>query len=173
MLGLKAHLLTALISATLAASSAAWVQSQRYGLQLEQLKHQQTRADLASQQSALGQLRQYQEDLTDALQQFQHTQQQNEAAAHSLHASLLELRTATGGLRSITTTLPQRIDAAATPAIAEYAHTCTTLLAELAERGGRMAEVGAGVARAADGHSADAALVRESWPTPSRPDGGK
>lgn len=164
MLGLKTYALTALTSAALAASTATWVQAQRYGLQLEQLKHQQTRTDLASQQSALGQLRQYQEDLTDALQQFQHAQRQNEAAAQSLHASLLELRTATGGLRSITTTLPQRIDAAATPAITQYAHTCTALLADLAERGEHLAQRGAAIARAADGHAADAALVRGAWP---------
>lgn len=173
MLGLKAHLLTALISATLAASSAAWVQSQRYGLQLERLAHNQTSAELESTKQAVQDMAGFQKGLNDALANFQATGQRNALAQQDLNRSLRDLRSTTAGLRGDFAALPERIAGAAQPALARYASTCTAIFQSLADRGGRMAEVGAGVARAADGHSADAALVRESWPTPSRPVGGK
>ena len=91
MLGLKAHLLTALISATLAASSAAWVQSQRYGLQLERLAHNQTSAELESTKQAVQDMAGFQKGLNDALANFQATGQRNALAQQDLNRSLRAL----------------------------------------------------------------------------------
>mgnify|MGYP001554095544 FL=1 len=110
----------------------------------------------------------FQKGLTDALATFQATGQRNAAAQQDLDRSLRELRTATAGMRGDFAGLPERIVGAAQPALAQYASACTAVLQELADRGGRMAERGADSARAADGHAADAALMRDSWPTVSR-----
>ena len=110
----------------------------------------------------------FQKGLTDALATFQAAGQRNAAAQQDLDRSLRELRTATAGMRGDFAGLPERIVGAAQPALAQYASACTAVLQELADRGGRMAERGADSARAADGHAADAALMRDSWPTVSR-----
>lgn len=94
--------------------------------------------------------------------------QRNQAAQQDFDRSLRELRTATAGMRGDFVGLPEHIAGAAQPAFAQYASTCTAVLQELADRGGRMAERGAGIARAADGHAADAALMWDAWPTVSR-----
>ncbi|SOE36633.1 hypothetical protein [Delftia acidovorans] len=92
----------------------------------------------------------FQKGLTDALANFQATGQRNQAPQQDLDRSLRELRTATAGMRGDFVGLPERIAVAAQPAFAQYASTCTAVLQELADRGGRMAERGADIARAAD-----------------------
>ncbi|MBL8355526.1 MAG: hypothetical protein JNM01_11910 [Delftia acidovorans] len=147
------------------AGGAWWIQGQRYGLQIEQLQHRQTTAELNATRQAVTDMAGFQKGLTDALANFQATSHRNQAAQQDLDRSLRELRTATAGMRGDFAGLPERIAGAAQPALAQYASTCTAVLQELADRGGRMAERGAGLARAADGHAADAALMRNSWPT--------
>lgn len=161
---LYTHLAAAGAALAIGAGGAWWVQGQRYGLQIEQLQHQQTSAALASTQQAVTDMAGFQIGLTDALANFQATGQRNAAAQQDLDRSLRELRTATAGMRGDFAGLPERIAGAAQPALAQYASTCTALLEGLAERGGRMAERGADIARAADGHAADSALMRDAWP---------
>lgn len=81
---------------------------------------------------------------------------------------LYALRTATPGMQGDFACLPARIAGAAQSTLAQYASTCTAVLQELADQPGLMAERGADSARAADGHAADAALLRDAWPKVSR-----
>jgi hypothetical protein len=162
------HLAAAGAALAIGAGGAWWSQGQRYGLQIEQLQHKQTSAALASTQQAVTDMAGFQKGLTDALANFQTTGQRNQAAQQDMDRSLRELRTATAGLRGDFAGLPKRIAGAAQPALAQYASTCTALLEGLAERGGRMAERGADIARKADGHAADAAMMRDAWPKASR-----
>lgn len=161
---LATHMVAAVAAAGVAAGSAWWVQAQRYGLQIEQLKHQQTGSQLAGARQAVADMAGFQKGLTDALDTFRATQQRNAQAQQDLGRLLLDLRGTTAGLRSDFTGLPQRIASAAQPALAEYASTCTAVFEQLAAAGGRLAEGGADLARAADGHAADERLMREAWP---------
>jgi len=165
---LYTHLAAAGAALAIGAGGAWWTQAQRYGLQIEQLQHQQTSAALASTQQAVTDMAGFQKGLTDALATFQATGQRNQAAQQDLDRSLRELRTATAGMRGDFAGLPERIAGAAQPALSQYASTCAAVLQELADRGGRMAERGADIARAADGHAADAALMRDAWPKVTR-----
>ena len=161
---LYTHLAAAGAALAIGAGGAWWTQGQRYGLQIERLQHKQTSAALASTQQAVTDMAGFQKGLTDALANFQAAGQRNQAAQQDMDRSLRELRTATAGMRGDFAGLPERIAGAAQPALAQYASTCTAVLQELADRGGRMAERGADIARAADGHAADAALMRDGWP---------
>jgi len=158
------HLVAAGAALAIGASGAWWVQAQRYGLEIEQARHQQTSTELQGARQAVADMDGFQKGLNDALANFQATGQRNAAAQQNLDRSLRELRGTAAGLRGDFAGLPERIAGAAQPALARYASTCTAVLQELADRGGRMAERGADIARAADGHSADARLMRDAWP---------
>lgn len=169
MIGLiSTHLAAATVALAIGAGGAWWTQGQRYGLQLEQMRHKQTSAELGSTQQAVRDMAGFQKGLNHALAIFQATVQRNAVAQQDLDRSMRDLRTATAGMRGDFAGLPERIAGAAQPALAQYASTCTALLADLAEHGGRMAERGADLARAADGHAADVALMRDAWPFISR-----
>ncbi|MPT00582.1 MAG: hypothetical protein E2581_19095 [Pseudomonas sp.] len=157
----------AAVGAALAIGATAswWMQDQRYGLQLERLRHQQTTTELAGSREAVRSMAGFQKGLSDALATFQTTNQRNAAAQQDLERSLRDLRSTTTSMRGDFAGLPKRIEGATQPALAQYSSTCTALLADLAERGGRMAERGADIARKADGHAADAAMMRRAWPT--------
>lgn len=165
---ISTHLAAATAALAIGAGGAWWTQGQRYDLQLEQLRHQQTSAELDSTQQAVRDMAGFQKGMTDALATFQATGQRNAAAQQDLDRSLRELRTATAGMRGDFAGLPERIAGAAQPALVQYASTCTAVLQELADRGERMAERGADIARAADGHAADAAMIHYAWPKVSR-----
>ena len=169
MIPLYSHFITALSAAAVAASGAWWVQGNRYALKVEQLEHQATRKDLGAANQAITDLTGFQKGLDNALANFQATQQRNAATQQNLDRSLRDLRGATAGLRGDFAGLPQRIAAAAQPALAEYASACTAVFEQLAAAGGRLAEGGADLARAAEGHAADARLMREAWPRQSTP----
>lgn len=159
------HLFALLLGAAGAAYSTWQVLDWRYGLQIEQLKHQATQRDLATTTQAVQDMAAFQKGLDDALHAFHTTQQRNAAAQQDLGRLLLDLRGTTAGLRSDFAGLPGRIASAAQPALAEYASTCTAVFQELADRGERMAQRGAEIARSADGHAADAAaLMQAAWP---------
>lgn len=162
------HLIAAGAALAIGASGAWWAQAQRYGLEIEKLQHQQTSAELTGTRQAVQDMAGFQKGLNDALANFQATGRRNAAAQQDLDRSLRDLRGTTAGLRGDFAGLPERIAGAAQPALAQYASTCTAVLQELADRGGRMAERGADIARAADGHAADAALIRDAWPTKNR-----
>ena len=161
---LATHMVAAVAAAGVAAGSAWWVQAQRYGLQIEQLKHQQTGSQLAGARQAVADMAGFQKGLTDALDTFHATQQRNAQAQQDLGRLLLDLRGTTAGLRSDFTGLPQRIATAAQPALAEYASTCAAALDRLAAGGERLAQRGAALAAAADGHAADAVMLHQAWP---------
>ncbi|WP_289242021.1 MULTISPECIES: hypothetical protein [Delftia] len=162
--GVYTHLVAAGAALSIGAGGVWWIQGQRYGLQLEQLRHQQTTAELASTQQAVRDMAGFQKGMTDALATFQATGKRNQAAQQDLERSLRDLGNTTAGMRGEFAGLPERIAGAAQPALAQYATTCTALLEDLAERGGRLAQRGADIARAADEHSADASLIFNSWP---------
>ena len=122
------------------------------------------KSPLAGATQAVQDLGGFQKGLTDALANFQAINQRNAAAQQDLDRSLRDLRGLTGGLRGDFASLPERIATAAQPALAGYASTCTAVFEQLAAAGGRLAENGADIARAADGHAADARLMREAWP---------
>ena len=161
---LTTHIAAAVAAAGVAAGCAWWVQAQRYGMQIEQLKHQQTGAQLADARQAVADMAGLQKGLSDALDTLHATQQRNQQAQQDLGRLLLDLRGTTAGLRGDFSGLPDRIASAAKPALAEYASTCTAVFQELADRGERMAQRGAEIARSADGHAADAALMQAAWP---------
>ena len=162
--GIYTHAATALVAGAIAASGAWWAQGARYGQQIERLKHQATATQLAGATQAVQDMASFQKGFDNALATFQTTQQRSAQAQQDLGRLLLDLRGTTAGLRSDFAGLPQRIAAAAQPALAEYASTCTAVFQELADRGGRMAERGAELARQADGHAADARLMQDAWP---------
>ncbi|AOV05876.1 hypothetical protein GY14_02690 [Delftia tsuruhatensis] len=165
---LYTHLAAAGAALAIGASGAWWAQGQRYGLQIEQLQHQQTSAELKTTRQAVTDMAGFQKGLTDALANFQATGQRNQAAQQDLDRSLRELRTATAGMRGDFAGLPERIAGATQASAAQYATTCTALLERLADRGERMAERGSEITRKADGHAADAALMRDAWPKVAR-----
>lgn len=170
---LYTHLAAAGAALAIGVSGAWWVQGQRYGLQIEKLEHQQTSAELADMRQAAKDIASFQKGLNDALANFQATGQRNAEAQQGLDRSLLALRGLTDGMRGDFARLPDRIARAAQPALAEYAATCTAVFESMAAAGGRLAEGGAGLARKAEGHAADARLMQDAWPkTPSRPDAG-
>lgn len=161
---LYTHIAAAGAALVIGASGAWWAQGNRYGLEIEHIKNKQMSAELQDTQQAARDMAGFQKGLSDALATFQTTGQRNAAAQQNLDRSLRDLRSTTAGMRGDFAGLPERIAGAARPALAQYASTCTAVLQELADRGGRMAERGSDLARAADGHAADAALMRDAWP---------
>lgn len=161
---LYTHLAAAGTALALGASGAWYIQGQRLGLQIEQLKHQATTTQLAGATQAVQDLAGFQQGLTDALANFQTTSQRNVAAQQDLDRSLRDLRGLTGGLRGDFASLPERIATAAQPALADFARQCTHVFESMADAGGRLAESGADLARKADEHAAHERLLIESWP---------
>lgn len=150
-------------SALAAGLLTGWVaQGWRKDAELEQLRHSHTQAKLAGATQTVARLGEFQKGLDHALEQFQQTQQANTAAAAGLDLTLRDLRGVTAGMRGDFAGLPDRIAAAAEPALREYASTCTAVFTELAERGGQLSERGASIARQADGHAADVRLLQQA-----------
>lgn len=164
MSAIHSHLAAAVAALVVGTFGSWWVQDQRYGLQIEQLKHQATSTELAGTRQAVTDMAGFQKGLNDALGNFQALGQRNAAAQQDLSRSLLDLRGTTAGLRGDFANLPSRIELAARGPLAQYASTCTALLESLADRGERMAERGADIAGKADGHSADTGLMEQAWP---------
>ena len=81
-----------------------------------------------------------------------------------LGALLIDARGTAAGLRGDFADLPSRINTASSAALGEYATACTAVFERLAAAGGRLAESGAGLARAAEGHAADEQMMRDAWP---------
>ena len=153
-----------LASASLAIGLASgWLANGwRLSAELERARHAQTTAQLAGATQTVARLGEFQKGLDHALEQFQQTQQANTIAAAGLDLTLRDLRGVTAGMRGDFAGLPDRIAAAAEPALREYASTCTAVFTELAERGGRLSERGAEIARQADGHAADVRLLQQA-----------
>lgn len=148
----------------LGAGCAWWTQDQRYGVRLEQLRQQAVSDELSRVRQAAQDMAAFSKGLDDALATFQRTQQRNALVQQDLERSLRDMHIAAAGLRGDFAGLPERISAATRPSLAQYASTCTALLESLAERGTRMAQRGADIAQAADGHAADVRLMGDAWP---------
>lgn len=161
---LYTHLAAASAALTIGASGAWWVQVQRYSLQIEKLEHQQTSAELAGMRQTARDIAGFQKGFNDALANFQIAGQRNFEAQQGLDRRLRDLRSFTAGMRGDFSDLPDRIARAAQPALTEYATTCTAVFESMAAAGGRLAESGAGIARKAEGHAADAQLILDAWP---------
>lgn len=147
------------------AFAAGWTaQGWRMGLKLEQQAHQRTSAELSGSRQDVADMARFQKGFNDALSNFQQTQQGNAQAQQDLARLLLDLRSTTAGLRGDFAGLPGRISAAAKPALAEYASTCTAVFEAMAAGGARLAEAGGELARQADGHAADARMISDAWP---------
>ncbi|WP_182341022.1 hypothetical protein [Comamonas koreensis] len=166
-------LILAAIIAALAFSSGWVVKGWQASKTIAELKLDATTQDLKEAQKVLGDMAGFQKGFTDALSNFQAGNSANAKAQQELGTLILDVRGTAAGLRGDFAKLPQRITDAARPALAEYATTCTAVFEAMAAAGGRLAEGGAGIARQAEGHAADARLMQEAWPkTPSRPAAG-
>ena len=168
MIGLYSHLIAGATALVIGASGSWCYLSKSYGMEIEQLKHSSTTTNLNQSNQVIKDMAGFQKGLNDALSTFQATQQANTSAQTNLQRLLVNLRGTTVGLHSDFASLPERITEAAKPALAEYATACTAVFQELADRGGRLAESGAGIAAKADGHAADARRIQESWPVKSK-----
>lgn len=118
--------------------------------------------------NAIKQLESINKGILDAQEKFRETTAQQRLAGEKLDKSLAALGSTTNGLRGELSHLPARVADATRPALVAYSETCTTIFADMAERGFRLAEIGAGIAKAADGHSADAEHLRDAWPSTSK-----
>lgn len=136
----------------------------RADARIAEIKLEQTSQELQQTQQAAKGLINIHQGFANALSNFQLTQQANEQSQADLGKLLLDLRGTTAGLRGDFAELPDRIASAAQPALAEYASTCTAVFEAMAAGGQRLAERGADITRAADGHAADAALTQQAWP---------
>lgn len=156
------------------AFSAGWtVKGWQTSKTIAELKLDATTQDLKEAKKVLGDMAGFQKGFTDALSNFQAGNSANAKAQQELGTLILDVRGTAAGLRGDFAKLPQRITDAAKPALSEYATTCTAVFEAMATAGGRLAEGGAGIARQAEGHAADARLMQEAWPkTPNRPTAG-
>ena len=145
-------------------SSGMYVQGARMGLQIEKLEHAATSSQLASAERGISQLTKNQQGITDTLKKLSGTQQRNAKSQADLDRVLRDLRTDTAGLRGDFADLPRRVSTASVSTLGEYATACTAVFDQLAAAGGRMAERGANLAKQAEGHAADARMMREAWP---------
>lgn len=147
------------------AFAAGWiVNGWRADARIAKIELAQTSQELQQTQQAVTDLAATHKGFTDALSNFQHTQQANAQSQADLGKLLLDLRSTTAGLRGDFSGLPARIERANRTSLAEYATACSAVFEAMAAGGGRLAEAGAGITSKAEGHAADARLISESWP---------
>ena len=147
------------------AFAAGWaVNDWRADAHIAKLELAQTSQELQQTRQAVQDLHSTQQGFRDALSNFQQTQRTNAQSQQDLGKLLLDLRSTTAGLRGDFADLPARIEHANRGALAEYASTCTAVFETMAAGGQRLAERGGDIAAKAEGHAADAGLIREAWP---------
>ena len=167
---LYTHLIAAGVALATGASGAWWVQGNRYEAEIASMEKEAGALKLDQANKAVEDMAGFQKGLTDALTTFQANNQANDKARQELGTLILDVRGTAAGLRGDFAKLPDRIARAAQPALAEYATTCTAVFEAMAAAGGRLAEGGAGIARQAEGHAADARLMQSAWPKKSKPE---
>ena len=147
------------------AFAAGWlINGWRAEARISRIELTQASIELQQTRQAAQDLIKTQQGFSDALSKFQQTQQANTQSQADLGKLLLDLRSTTAGLRGDFAGMPARIERASRSSLAEYASTCTAVFEAMAAGGGRLAEAGGELARQADGHAADAGLIREAWP---------
>ncbi len=148
--------------------------------------HAQLRAEQAERQAEVANLRAGSSDeraaradeaieqlgqLTEAVRQSVRAGEKQREEAHAFatqtRSALDGLRSDTGGLQRHLAGMPQQFGSLARSTVERYASTCTGLLEGLAAGGERLAEKGAGIAAAAQGHYIDDAVKARAWPAPS------
>ena len=145
--------------------AAGWaVNGWRADSQIAKLELVQTSQELQQTRQAVQDLHSTQQGFRDALSNFHQTQRTNAQSQQDLGKLLLDLRSATAGLRGDFADLPVRIERANRGSLAEYASTCTAVFEAMAAGGQRLAERGGDIAAKAEGHAADAGLISEAWP---------
>lgn len=151
MMGLPVtHLLAAAAGAAIAASLAWSAQALRYDARIADLQAQHASAAAAAAQEAQSISTQLQKSKDDAIAKAQERAAQNAAAAAAAR------RTA-DGLRAQLASANSRISDATHSACTEYARTAGELLGQCSARYSELAA-------AADGHAADAVMLRQAWP---------
>lgn len=147
------------------AFASGWiVSSWKADARIARIELGQSTEDLRKMTQAAINMSKTQKGFDDALQTFQGTQQDNARAQQDLGRVLLDLRGTAAGLRGDFAGLPARIERASSAALSEYASTCSSVFEAMAAGGGRLAEDGAGIARQAEGHAADARMIHDAWP---------
>lgn len=160
----RAAIIACSISALLGAGGAWWAQDMRYSLEIQRIATQAQIDAGKRKDNTIARIGEHMEGFTDALQQFQQTQQRNAAAADGLNRVLLDLRGVTTGLRADTATIRTQLAVLPLETVRKYADTCTAVFESMAEAGGNMARAGGELARQADGHAADVELMQRAWP---------
>ncbi|WP_370681029.1 hypothetical protein [Comamonas sp. GB3 AK4-5] len=144
------RILAALVFA--GAFAAGWMaQGWRAGTALAQLEQQHTQVLVAQHAQALVDYQRMEATKNEAINAAQQRAAQNRAAADRAAA-------AAGSLQRDIASVPDRITAATRAAVNAYAATAGELLGACTAEYQWLAEQ-------ADGHAADARLMREAWPT--------
>lgn len=160
----RAAIAACLTSVLLGAGGAWWVQDMRYGLELQRIAAQAQIEAGKRKDNTIAKMGEHMEGFTDALQQFQQTNQRNEAAAAGLARVLVDLRGVTSGLRADTGAMRAELAKLPLETVRKYADTCTVVFERMAAGGERLAAAGARIARPADGHAADSEMMQRAWP---------
>ncbi|WP_393945893.1 hypothetical protein [Comamonas sp. J-3] len=167
------HVAAGIVAAALAAWGTWQVQDWRLSGQVEQAQEQKAQAERAlvlEQQDRKDQLLRAR---ASALETYTRMEAQKNAAidkqtqrAEANRLAAQQLRTDVDGLHGQLATVPARIAAATSAAVADYAATATKLFGQCTREYAAMAE-------RADGHANDVQALIEAWPeNPSQPAAG-
>lgn len=152
--------IAAYVAALLAALSAgAFINGMRWESKLQSQVIEQQGKDASRQQANIEAIHKNTSDVLIAVNQWQTATQKNEAAYESLNTSILNLRGTVSGLRGDFSHLPGFLRDASQAQLQAYGTACTAVFERMANMGGEMAEAGGRIAKRADGHAADAALI--------------
>ena len=110
---LYTHMIAVGAALAVGASSAAYVQANRYQLQIAKIKQESTIQDLQRANQAIEDMAGFQKGLSDALSNFQAGNRANAQAQQKLGALIIDVRGTAAGLRGDFAKLPDRIAAAA------------------------------------------------------------
>lgn len=144
------HLAAGIAGAVLAGVLAWQVQAWRYDAQIAGIEAQHARALTDAHQKALDDTIKLQRTKDAAIEKAEQRAKQNAAAAAAARADADRLRTQLDGV-------PARIASATDSAVREYANAASVVFAECVRSYQELAGK-------ADGHAADARLMREAWP---------
>lgn len=101
------------------------------------------------------------QSVLDSVQNFQYATAKNEAAYAELTSTVSGLRGTVVGLRGDFSGLPGFIRGANQEALGQYATACTAVFERVAGEIANLGEAGAGIARLADQHAADALILSD------------
>ena len=127
---------------------------QHVGTTSADLRH--AKATLARKDAEMAAVLDNQQQVMDAIKDWQSANQRNEKAYEELNQTVIGMRSTISGLRIDT----KRFTSEATKdQLRAYATACTAVFHTMAAEIGSLGEEGARIARAADQHAADAKLI--------------